>query len=1610
MKAFVFILICCMSTAGAFSQINYSARFSPADFQIADTLAGDNVTYSYFTKNPFSSVETCGQPMLPVKYQHFIIPYGMKIDSITFAVADTLHENLNNFLFPAQYPVASCVGCPKPPFCNIDSAIYFASTSYPIGNVTPAGQGYWHTANIVTVAVYPYQYLPVSNKIIFSGTINFTIWFSLPAGSSSFPHSKKMRKSKYENFVSSLNHLVSNSINISQYLTGIEVADFLPISVDPPNNEYIVIAPKEFAITEAMEFFVDWKKKRGIDIKVITIEEVYAYTEANSIRVDDIGNNSTNAPNSYNIAGNAAKLRKYLTRVDSLGGAQWILLIGDDSKLPIQNYSAKLDQQLFGLRDVITDKYFADFTSDYNVDGDTKLGEFRYISSGWQGDNVDVFPEAYLGRIPCSSTSEFQIWVNKLLNYETDPGNGSTDYLKRFVLTMADEFQADLQNSTPLINNLSIFPSPTFFKESPDWDDPEPKEPEGNAIISALNTAPSGWWTWSNHGEREYFSTMTQGINAGNKSFIASGNGTNGLLALTNTNKYGIIHSGSCHVAYFPLSTSMVKTAMFNPNGGCVVFSGNSSLGWIDMENAKLINLTGIIKVCTNGSNLYNKNLCVADWNSYSYAGALNETQYETYLTHNYFGDPEMMYYTKAPIRLDALVSPRHIDATQTNTVHIVVKNLANNDTVVVCLYKQAVGMQVEFQKSKVLKGVPGIDTVSFIIPANTLSGNILYVTISGFNYLPFTDEIIVSPGCTYYPNAPEYISGTPLPWSSIRFKDHDVIIDSLATLTISGEVYFVPEARMIVKPGGKLVLNGGKLGTSCEALWKGVEVWGHSNLTQYSNVNQGFIQVTNNGSINDAICAISTAKPTTNSFVAGTSGGMFSCTNASFLNNKCSIHVYAYQHQNDNYNSNISRTSFTLDDKYLGEPDGSPMVLLDGIKGLGMSGLTFDNSRPPGGAPVFRGVGIKAINSGFRLNQICTNANQQPCTEYIKPSFTGLFYGIHCLSTSVAKFVQVEHTNFIGNDRGIYLSAVVNPSITQCYFKTKTGTSILPSSGLYLDHCTGYAIQENSFEGCNNGSTTFDYGIVVNSSGTAPNEIYNNLFSSLQYGIAAQDTNRNPVNGVGLVCKCNDFSNNKTDQAVLIFSSSNTYKGIALYQGDSLSITGPAGNTFSQRSIGSGTYDLYNQGVRFKYYHQPNAQSKRLKPEPQLCTNVYIKQWNAYPYDKTTSCPSKLNSGGSNLEGMKIELQSTSTNVQQKETELQAMVDGGTTVQTTEDIAYSTPSEALLLHDELLMKSPYLSDTVMQSAVANEFVLPNVMIRDILVANPQSASSEPVLNELDKRIEPMPEDMYNQILDAESAYSPLEIREMELASLKAKQSWLFNSVVTNYLSDTTGLVDDSLKVVLQNTPFPEGRYLLALKQMAENDTIAAASTLQSISTSFELNNEQQAIFNDYLNYFEILKEMNRDTLPGTETDSSQTASLLTLMTNINEPVKSYIQNILIANRVITYEEPYLFADELKASRIRKTNLINNEVNAMLQISPNPATGYFIVKYDLNNQIAPATIEVVSLHGQVLLSKQLNKNRDQFVVTLTGFSSGIYNVSIRARDRVLDNCRLIVIK
>lgn len=58
-------------------------------------------------------------------------------------------------------------------------------------------------------------------------------------------------------------------------------------------------------------------------------------------------------------------------------------------------------------------------------------------------------------------------------------------------------------------------------------------------------------------------------------------------------------------------------------------------------------------------------------------------------------------------------------------------------------------------------------------------------------------------------------------------------------------------------------------------------------------------------------------------------------------------------------------------------------------------------------------------------------------------------------------------------------------------------------------------------------------------------------------------------------------------------------------------------------------------------------------------------------------------------------------------------------------------------IRQELLDASPYLSDTVMISAAEKESVLPNSIITEVLIANPQSTKSDKVLDKLDERVEP---------------------------------------------------------------------------------------------------------------------------------------------------------------------------------------------------------------------------------------------------------------------------------
>lgn len=99
-------------------------------------------------------------------------------------------------------------------------------------------------------------------------------------------------------------------------------------------------------------------------------------------------------------------------------------------------------------------------------------------------------------------------------------------------------------------------------------------------------------------------------------------------------------------------------------------------------------------------------------------------------------------------------------------------------------------------------------------------------------------------------------------------------------------------------------------------------------------------------------------------------------------------------------------------------------------------------------------------------------------------------------------------------------------------------------------------------------------------------------------------------------------------------------------------------------------------------------------------------------------------------------------------------LIDGGDTPQLTNEVDQSTPPETVAVFNELMNNSPYLSDSVVEAAILKEDVLPNSMIRDIMVANAHSAKSDELMNTLDNRWDPMPDYMKGQILQGRSIVS----------------------------------------------------------------------------------------------------------------------------------------------------------------------------------------------------------------------------------------------------------------
>ena len=604
--------------------------------------------------------------------------------------------------------------------------------------------------------------------------------------------------------------------------------------------------------------------------------------------------------------------------------------------------------------------------------------------------------------------------------------------------------------------------------------------------------------------------------------------------------------------------------------------------------------------------------------------------------------------------------------------------------------------------------------------------------------------------------------------------------------------------------------------------------------------------------------------------------------------------------------------------------------------------------------------------------------------TQTLESSFKGFNFGVYAQTEGIPasiNYININSSLFEDNGRGIYMLSIENPTIVKNDFFVRNKYSAFDANyaeyemtGLYLDELTtGFTVKENNFYTDIYYEDLYDKecnGITINNSGEGYNEIYNNTFHMLTVGIAAGGTNRGEDNdNSGLCILCNDFSRTLTDVYVCTADEPTGDKeGIAYLQGDEAPV--PSGNEYDPTYAAGNIFSKETYLILSNYTKKPGCEQieytyhgiysdVKVRPKPtdppqdQSGHILLIPDGNVGYESKESACPSNYGSGGIDVVATTQALAKESENVIAYLDTLNNTIDGGNTTALNLDVAASTPSGSLALRQQLLDESPFLSDTVMKSAIYKENVLNNAMLRDVLVANPQSAKSTRVINTIDKRNTTMPDYMMDEIMQGAGIEGGKDILTKKLSHHSALRDKAMTSIIKHYISDTSCIKAsrDSIISIMQNSLYIKPHYRLAAIYLDNNDSVNAFNELYSIENNFNLTVDEETEHDLFVELAGIQWELKTNPV---QHDSTSINKLFNIAANPETAPGIYARNILISMGLVDYTEPVYFPERLKIQPIFSYNNSTEISDSFLKIFPNPAKDYFTAQTKIINDFSTA--------------------------------------------------------
>jgi len=478
--------------------------------------------YDFVQYEALDHTQQTGAPCLPIKVVQIPLPAGSTIQSIQITGIKKSPIKGSYNIYPAQSP--QIISESDYAFTGPDQTVYSSSEVYPKESVSLISTGSFSGQNIGTILICPVQYIPAQKEIIFASQIEFEIIHQnqpvLKKSDQRSPYSQKMLDQ-------SLHCLLYQGKEKTESAETKKAQQFHPLDAHP----YVIITSTE--LESHFQPLADWKTRKGLAAEIVTMSYITS---------------------SYSGRDDAEKVRNFIIYAYQNWGTLWVLLGGDVNIVPHRlTFAFDCEYGSYSDNYIPCDLYFSDLDGNWDANENDLFGEVD--------DQVDMYPDVFVGRASVENGQEADAFVQKILTYEKTKNGHETN-----ALLLAEVFWG-----TPFTDGgvAKDFIDQNFI---PPQFDPITKlyAVNGDENLETVMASINQGQNLINHNGHAWYT----GLSA-DEGFFTSHEAD----ALTNTSQYSILFSVGCWPAAIDYDC-IAEHLVTNPQGGCVAFVGNSRYGW----------------------------------------------------------------------------------------------------------------------------------------------------------------------------------------------------------------------------------------------------------------------------------------------------------------------------------------------------------------------------------------------------------------------------------------------------------------------------------------------------------------------------------------------------------------------------------------------------------------------------------------------------------------------------------------------------------------------------------------------------------------------------------------------------------------------------------------------------------------------------------------------------------------------------------------------------------------------------------------------------------------------------------------------------------------------